>query len=418
VQKKYKKIHKCRLCKKKNLKSFVNFGAVPLGNDLLKTFNKAVKAKTYPLKVLKCLNCNHFQLSHSVSPKILYQTNYTYLSGVSDTFKLHFKKYVDWINRYTKLYNLKKAKVLDIGSNDGTCLVYFKKKGCRVLGVDPAFLPAKIANNNGIETINDFFNDKISSNIINKFGKFNFITSHNVLAHVENLENIFKLIFNTLENKGFFCFEIGYFLKVLKNNYFDTIYHEHLDYHHATPLFVFLNKIGFSIKRISTNKIQGGSLRILCQKKLIVKNNKQAIDFINIEKNSILFDSNFLNNWNNNIYENMSKIKKIVNFYMKKKYDIIGYGSPTKIVLMLKIANLNFKDIRYVIEDNKLKIGRFLPKTGIKINKFNINNVKKPVVIIVFAWNFFEEIVKKTKSTLPKNSKIICPLPQTKIISL
>ena len=413
----YKNIVCCRLCGSKKIKNFVDFGKISLGNNLQTKYLNALKANKYSLSVNNCLICNHFQLSISVSPKILYKTNYTYLTGVSNSFKNHFASYVIWIEKKTKLNPLK-SSILDIGSNDGTCLSFFKRRGFSVLGVDPAKLPSQIANKKNIKTINNFFSNNITNSIIKTYGQFDLITSHNVLAHIDDIYNTFNNAFKSLKLGGFFCFEIGYFLKVVQKNLFDTIYHEHLDYHHANPLCKFLKKIGFSIINISTNSIQGGSLRILCKKEIKPYLSTQASNFLKNEKKTILYNKKYLLLWQNKIQSNMIKFGQLFKSYSKKNYIKIGYGSPTKIVLLTKLANLNGNDIEYVIEDNKLKIGRFLPMTGIKISKFTNKKFNKPLVVCVFAWNFFEEIVSNIKNKIPPDSVILCPLPKIKIYKI
>ena len=138
---------------------------------------------------MQCSKCKHYQLSISVNPKVLYAKNYTYLTGVTKTFKNHFSNYSKWIIEKCKIN--RGSLILDIGSNDGTCLQYFKKNKMKVLGIDPANKPSAIANAKGIKTINNFFNKKISLQIKKKYGKFDLITSHNVLAHTDNIQEIF-----------------------------------------------------------------------------------------------------------------------------------------------------------------------------------------------------------------------------------
>ena len=281
-----KKIVKCRLCSKKNLELIIDFNKIPIGNNYQKKLSYAIKAKTYHLCLKRCNDCGHFQLGHIVDKKILYATNYTYLSGVTKTFLNHFELYSKFI---IKKINLKqKSLVLDIGSNDGSCLKYFKKLKMQTLGIDPAKNPSEIANKNGIRTINSFFDYKSVSLILNKFGKVDFITSHNVFAHVENFQELIKNTKYVLKNNGYLCFEIGYFKEVLKNNYFDTIYHEHIDYHHASPLTLFLNSVGYSVIHISVNKIQGGSIRILCKNDNLGINSAMVNRFVEKERKSVL----------------------------------------------------------------------------------------------------------------------------------
>ena len=260
----FSKIIQCRLCRNDNLKVIFDFGDVPLGNNLQSSKYKSKIVEVYPLVLEQCQNCYHFQLNSSVNPDILYATNYTYLSGIGLSFRNHIIEYVEWVKKRTNIH--KDSFVFEIGSNDGTCLKEFKSLGLKVCGVDPAKKPSLIANKNNIHTINNFFSKSVINEVENIYGKPDLITSQNVLAHIDDLSNVFNLSYEFLKDDGFFVFEVGYFKTVLEYELFDTIYHEHLDYHHAKPLVKFLKNIGFSIKDITLNASQGGSIRFLLQK--------------------------------------------------------------------------------------------------------------------------------------------------------
>ncbi len=411
-----KNIKICRLCNHNDLMSIINFGNIPLGNNLNKNKVLAFNCKTYKLALVKCKKCDHFQLDYEVSPIELYATNYTYLSGVADSFIKHFEDYSNWIVKKCKIKSM--DTVLDIGSNDGSCLNAFKKKNINVLGIDPAAVPSALANKKGITTINSFFNRESSLLIKKKYGEIDFITSHNVLAHIGKIQEVFKSIFNLLKKNGFFCFEVGYFLDVLSNNYFDTIYHEHLDYHHANPLVKYLSSQGFSIVHISKNKIQGGSIRILCQKKDKVRIFAQPKKFLKKESISFVNNGDYIEKWSIKVLKNMNKLNKTVVDLNKKNLSIIGYGAPTKATLILKLAKLRNNLIKFIIEDNELKVDRYMPKTTIKIQKYDRDLLNKSNVIIIFAWNFFSDIMHKLKKDKISNKIIIVPLPEVKIYEI
>ena len=406
-------VNSCRLCSQSDLIPIIDFGEVPLGNNLQSSLHLAKNVNKYRLSVNQCVNCNHFQLSDSISPNLLYATNYTYLSGIGKSFVEHINKYVDWVICKTniKTNNL----IVDIGSNDGTCLKAFKNHGFKVCGVDPAKIPSEIANQNKIFTINKFFSVNVVNEIVERFGQADFITSQNVLAHISNPKKIFKNIYNLLKNDGYFAFEVGYFRDVLEKGCFDTIYHEHLDYHHAKPLSIFLTKMGFEIIEFSTNNIQGGSLRVLLKKSNNPKISEKAKKFIIDESNSFLFDKVFLKNWASMINSNMKLLKKTIDQSISEGKSIIAYGSPTKIVLLLKIANLNFNHIKFVVEDNNEKVGKYLPISGIEIK--NINDLTEDYEgdILITAWNFSEDIIDKLKNKFKNKINVIIPLPNLKI---
>ena len=407
----YKNITQCRLCDSKKIKQIYNFGLIPLGNNLQKFRLQSINCKKYPLSLMQCSKCNHFQLSISINPKILYAKNYTYLTGVTKTFKKHFSDYSNWIIKKCKIK--KGSLILDIGSNDGTCLNYFKKNKMKVIGIDPAKKPCQIANTNGIKTINNFFNKKTSSRIQKNYGQFDFITSHNVLAHTENIQEIFLSIFNLLKEDAYFCFEIGYFKEVVKHNLFDTIYHEHLDYHHATPLVKLLQSIGFSIIDLSTNKIQGGTLRLLLQKRKLKTKIKKVDKFIKQEEK--FFKKINIKNKFQNFKETLLKLNLFIRKEIGKNKNIYAYGSPTKASLLLINSKLNINMIKNSFEDNPLKCNKYIPGTDIKIMNTKKIKIDLGSVIIILAWNFSKEIEMRLKSQNIRNAKLFIPLPKVNI---
>ena len=175
--------------------------------------------------VNNCNSCGHFQLSFSVYKEILYQDDYSYLSSIGKKFVKHLEWSSEDIFSQQNIKNRNPENLfrIDIGSNDGTALTFFKNKGCKVLGVDPSDLPVKEAQKKEIKTINQFFNYSLSQKIKVNEGEADIIISHNVLAHVENLKDIFKGIFNLLKDDGVFVFEIGYFASMITENIYDNL---------------------------------------------------------------------------------------------------------------------------------------------------------------------------------------------------
>jgi SAM-dependent methyltransferase len=408
-------IDACRLCGSAELGKIISFGDVPLGNDLRESAEEARASAEYPLELFRCGSCGHFQLGFAVAPKLLYATNYTYLSGISPVFVRHFDGYVDWVQQHCDLKP--RALVVDVGSNDGTALAAFQKRGLSVCGVDPAQMPAEIANKNGIPTFNTFFNDDAVSEVIAKHGHADYVTSHNVLAHVDDLAGTFRAIHRLLKPDGYFGFEIGYFRDVFNNGYFDTIYHEHLDYHHAAPLVRHLTGIGFEVLDLSTNSIQGGSLRLLLRKSDKPAISAQAQGFLDAERTSPINDPAALAAWGDTINQKMARLKALVRERVEAGKRVVGFGAPTKATLLLKMAGLGGGDVAYIVEDNKLKSGRFLPRTAIPILPNSRLAEEKPDVVLVLAWNFAADILARLKGNLPGTEAIV-PLPQPVVSEL
>jgi SAM-dependent methyltransferase len=411
-----RRLEKCRLCGSSDLGRFVDFGQVPLGNNLQVSAQQAKAADAYQLDVMRCRGCGHFQLGSAVAPELLYATNYTYLSGIGASFVKHIAAYAKWIDEHCDLPE--RAVVVDVGSNDGTCLKAFQSRGHTVCGVDPASLAAGIANSNGIPTINSFFDGAAVREIVRRHGQADFVTSQNVLAHVDDLAAVFRNIYDLLKEGGYFAFEIGYFREVLRTGCFDTIYHEHLDYHHAGPLARHLCALGFDLLDLSVNNVQGGSLRLLLRKTGDGAIMEQARTFLDAEKQSVLCDEKFLSNWPRQIEASMDKFHRLVREDVDRGTRIAAYGAPTKATLLLKLAKLGADEITFVVEDNPHKAERFLPGSGIPIQLTSALVSFQPDVIVLLAWNFADDIITKLRGQFKASTRVIVPLPDLRVVDL
>lgn len=394
----------------------VDFGEVPLGNNLQESAEAASAAASYPLVLNRCCACGHFQLGHAVAPELLYATNYTYLSGIGPSFVRHFADYSAWVEARGILPT--DALVVDVGSNDGTCLKAFQSLGYRVCGVDPASLAAGIANESGVDTINAFFDAGAVRQIVARHGQADFVTSHNVLAHVDDLATVFRDIHELLKDDGYFAFEIGYFREVLRTGCFDTIYHEHLDYHHAAPLARHLTGLGFELVDLSVNEVQGGSLRLLLRKTGSGVISNAALAFLEDERQSVLYDEPFLASWRESIVRKMAAFSDTLHEYARRGATIVAYGAPTKATLLMKLAGLGGKDIALVVEDNPHKAGRFLPATAIPIRPTAALDDARPDVIVLLAWNFASDIIARLRGRFDRPVEIVVPLPELRIETL
>ncbi len=402
----------CRLCNSKNLTRVFDLGQTPLANSYSK--NKiSKKLKKYPLKLNYCNNCGHLQLTHSIKPSKMF-SNYLYKSNTSKKNLIHFKNYANDIKK--KLKN-NSAKILDIASNDGTFLNFFEKKRFFRLGIDPAKNLKKLSLKKNITQIDDFFTEKKSQNIKKEYGKFDIITANHVCAHVENLNDFFKGVQNLLKDDGLFIFEVSYRASVLKKNTFDTIYHEHLDYHALSPILRFVKKFNLNVVDFKTPNAQGGSLRIYTSKNSNVKNSKKIKKQILKEKKKLnLFYPRTYKKFESKVITCKNKLNFLIKSYIKKNLTIAGYGAAAKTTTFLNFFKIQEKNIKYIVDDNKLKQGLCIPGTNIKIVKPSYLYKKKIDILIIFAWNYSEIIINKNKNFKKKGGKFLIPFPNPKVI--
>ena len=376
----------CRSCGNRNLKRVISLGYQPLANNLLKKKNE--KCELYPLEVNYCDKCHNCQLSVAVDPKKMF-SNYLYTSSTSKSFRDHFIKATDKYVKDLKL-NKKKSYIIDIGSNDGVALKPFLEMGFKnVLGVEPATNLAKLANKNKIKTFNGFLEKK---NLKKIKKNADLILASNVFAHSDKLKEMAECMLKLLKDSGTIIIEVQYLLNTLKDLTFDNIYHEHYNYWSLTSLVNFFNQFGAKIYRAETVNTHGGSLRIYIKKNKkvkIEKNVKKILkeeDDFGIKKYKTYIDfRKKVYSMRDNVIKNLKELKKNNNL-------IIGYGAPAKATTALNFYGVT-NEIDYIVEDNKLKLGKFLPGVNIPIKKKSqIKNKKN--TIIVLAWNFFSYIKK------------------------
>jgi len=378
----------CRCCGSKKLKRVISLGFQPLANNLINI--RTDKTEKYPLEMNYCSNCHNCQLSVAIDPKKMFN-KYFYLSSTSNSFRQHFEKAA---KKYKKEFKLNKnSYVVDIGSNDGVGLVPFKNMGFKnLLGIEPAKNLCKISKNKGIKTINAF----LKFNTLRSIKKnADLILASNVFAHSDDLETMAKCILKLLSKKGIAVIEVQYLLNTIKDLTFDNIYHEHYNYWSLTSLKFFFDKLGANIFKAEKINTHGGSLRIYISKD---KNKKKHVSV-----NKFLKEEDKFGIKNFKTYQDFSKkikeIKKnvLINIYkLRHNNKIIGYGSPAKATTALNYFEIS-KEIDFIVEDNKLKHGKLIPGVNIPIyskDKIKDNNA----LVLVLAWNFFEEIKKNNKN--------------------
>jgi nucleoside-diphosphate-sugar epimerase len=384
----------CRSCGSIDLKKIISLGNSPLANNLKNTANEAFE--TYPLEMNYCPKCHNCQLSITVPPQKMFD-NYLYVSSTAASFRKHFE---DIAEKYITEFGLnEETLVIDIGSNDGIALKPLQENNIKVLGVEPAVNIAKIANDDGIPTYNSYFNSDTVTEIIKTHGRARLVTASNVFAHSDELVNITNEAFNLLEDDGTFIVEVQYLLDTMIDLTFDNIYHEHVNYWSVTSINNFFDKLNLSVYKVERINTHGGSIRVY------IKRNGVDVDssveqFINAERLYGLTDFKTYKYFGDKVAKLKNNVKKNMS-YLKSKYNTIaGYGSPAKATTSLNYFGINNNDINYIIEDNIMKNGKFIPGVNIPIHnkEYCMNNL--PEIIIVLAWNFFEDIKRNNQELI------------------
>jgi SAM-dependent methyltransferase len=394
----------CRICSSKNLDLVIDLGMQPWGNHFLKKGDCENKKKLYPLKLVFCQNCNTSQLDFTVKKEIMF-SNHTYLSGITKSLSDHFKTVSKIVDK-TFFSNVKVKSALDIGSNDGTQLKQYKNLGYKVLGIESSKRTSKIANQNGIKTINKFFNFKFASKLNEKFDVIN---ASGVFYHLEELHSVTEGIKKILKDNGIFIVQFIYMKLLLENLAFDQIYHEHLLYYNLRTINKLLNMHGLEMFDSYLSNIHGGSVIGYITHKGNRKITKRLTNMMLIEdqENS----NNFLK-----YLEFSKKVKKLkkdnIQFLRESKNQnktIYGMGAPVKGNTLLNYFKIGKDILDCLVEKNYLRKGLYSPGQCIPIIMENEIKIL-PDIYYVLAWNFKNEILKNNKNIIKKRIKFYFPI--------
>tara|TARA_Y200000002_G_scaffold382883_1_gene401866 strand:+ start:549 stop:1814 length:1266 start_codon:yes stop_codon:yes gene_type:complete len=406
----------CGICNESDLSLIINFGEFALAGAFLKS-EDFKNEKKFPIRLCFCNNCFTVQIIDRLDPKILFQ-DYFYFSSSIETLRSHFKQYAKDVT--SRFLDPSKSTVLEFGCNDGVLLKPLADLGIKnVIGVDPAKNVISNIDDKRIIIKNDYLNEQVAHEIVKKFGKVDMILANNVYAHIDNMQGTTSIIKNTLNENGVFIFEVHYLDKVIQEMHYDFIYHEHLYYHSLLSLTEHFKRYHMTIFDIKPISIHGGSLRFY-----VCKNSShyasqisEAVKSLLIEEQKKGYDK-FISfqNFSNKI----STMKKdLINLLKKLKsngYTIAGYGASGRANTILQYCGIGQDLISYMIDDAPAKQGYFTPGSHLKIFPSSVLLEKKPPdYIVVFAFSFFDEILKKNKNYIDSGGRMILPIPKVKI---
>ena len=404
---------KCRSCSNKNLKAAFDMGSQKLSG----IFPNNKTQKNVPegsLAMVFCDNCKLLQLENSFDANTMYGNNYGYMSALNNSMIQHLKK---------KAFNLKKITnliqgdlVLDIGSNDGTFLSFFSNK-FNLIGIDPTIKKLGALYRKDINKFPNFFTKELITRNFSK--KVKLITSISMFYDLEDTIKFAEDIYDILDENGLWHLEQSYMPMMLKNNSYDTICHEHLEYYSLRSIKYIFDKVGFKIVDLEFNEINGGSFALTVAKKKNIKFKevKYLIDWL--LKKEDLFNYNSMKSFKN-FFENTKKHKTIfkellLNLNDMKK-SVIGYGASTKGNIILQYSGIDSNLVPFIGEVNKFKYNKYTPGSKIKIISERKARALNPDYFLVLPWHFKNHIVRKERKFSKNKGKLIFPLPDIDII--
>lgn len=404
----------CRMCKSEELAQFLDLGFTPPADQFLRKEQLRDPEVHYPLGAMICRECGLAQLSHVVSPEVLYRHDYPYESSLTSTGQQHWTEFARTVVERLALGS--DDLVVDVGSNVGVLLEAFSASGTRILGVDPASNIVRIAERRGIETLNEFFSVDVAQEILDTKGHATVITGTNVFAHVDDLDSFMAAVDLLLNDRGVLIIEAPYFVNLVNHLEYDTIYHEHLSYLSVKPLVRFFARFGMEVVDVEQRDIHGGSFRVYVARANRMPISPVVAELARQEEEMGIHTLPVLSKFAHAVNENRRELTWLLHTLKREGKKVVAVSAPAKGMTLLNFCRIGPETLDFVTEKSTLKIGRFTPGMHIPVVPDSALLEEKPDYALLLAWNFASEIMQNLQAYRDSGGKFILPIPHARII--
>lgn len=406
-------ISTCQVCNSDKLHTVLDLGHQPLCDTLLTETLLNEPEKNYPLRMIWCENCTNVQIDYCVDGSEVYHPDYPYKSGVTKELVEYQVKIAESL---IKKYSLQPNDlVVDVGSNDGTLLSGFKGTGIRTVGVEPTNI-AKIANANGIETVQSFFDIKTAELVKEKHGQASLIVTTNTFAHMQTLGEVIMGAYTLLKDGGVFVSETHYLLNVIEGGQFDTVYHEHLRTYSLRALVALFDQYDFTVTDVERGDRYGGNIRVHVTKGKGRAVSEEVGKLLKLEEQSGLGKLETYTQFATRVKDARINFMDFLISTKKSGKTIVGNSCPGRCSTLLNYYGVDAELIPYLAEQPaSLKLGMYLPGKHIPV----VNNQRlideQPDFVVLMAWHYAKPIMQQLKARGLKSDFII-PLPDFTIV--
>lgn len=405
----------CRFCASTLKHTFCDLGMSPLSNAFVKPDALDQMEIFFPLHAYVCGSCYLVQLEQFASPQDIFD-DYAYFSSYSQSWLRHCETYVHEMIKQFRLGGL--HQVIEIASNDGYLLKYFKRAGVPVLGIEPADNVARVAQQAGVNTLIKFFGVKTATELANSGTRADLLLGNNVLAHVPDINDFvagMKILLNT---DGVITMEFPHLLRMMESNQFDTIYHEHFSYlsfQTVKKIFTHHRLEIFDVEELPTH---GGSIRIYAQH-ANAGNKPVSPRVVTMEKNEAEYGLDMIQTYTSFADTVCQTKRALLEFLIKAKQDdktVVGYGAAAKGNTLLNYCGIRQDFLDYVVDKSPHKQGLFLPGTRLPVYSPEKINETKPDFILILPWNLKAEVLEQMAHAREWGAKFVIPIPSVLVL--
>jgi len=406
----------CRFCRTPLSRTFADLGVSPVANAFLSPPQLNKMEPFYPLHAYVCEACLLVQLEDFETPEHIFNDQYAYFSSYSDSWLDHARRYTELIAARLGL-NVN-SFVVEIASNDGYLLQYFVKKGIPVLGIEPSGNVASAAKAKGVDTLVEFFTAASAQELVAKRRNADLVLGNNVLAHVPAINDFVEGLRILLSEHGVITMEFPHLLCLIRDNQFDTIYHEHFSYFSFLAVTRIFSRHGlriFDVDRLSTH---GGSLRIYAAHEASGRWEQQTsvADLLAEERHAGLDDIASYSNFSERVNRTKLDLLRFLIDLKRAGKKIVGYGAPAKGNTLLNFCGVRSDFLDFTVDKSPQKQGMFLPGTHIPIAAPEKIFETKPDYVLILPWNLRDEIVSQMSGIAAWGGKFVVPIPQVRVL--
>lgn len=405
----------CRFCSTPLRHTFVDLGTSPLCQRHVTPERFNLAEPVYPLHVYVCDRCFLVQLPEYVAPEVIFDGEYGYFSSYSDSFLRHAADYVEMMIPRFGLG--RQSKVVELASNDGYLLQYFVKAGVPVLGVEPTANTAAAAEKKGVRTITRFFGKQTAADIRAAEGPADLILGNNVLAHVPHINDFVGGMKTLLAPSGVVTMEFPHLLRLIEQNYWDTIYHEHFSYLSFTTVEAVFAHHGLTLFDVDEIPTHGGSIRIYARHaEDAAKPVQESVSAMKRREEAAgHFDLAYYRGFGERVKESKRTLLEFLIGAKRAGKSIAGYGAPGKGNTLLNYCGIRTDFLDYTVDRSPHKQGNFLPGTRIPIYAPEKIAETRPDFVLLLAWNLKDEIMRQMSHVRSWGGKFVVPIPTVQV---
>jgi SAM-dependent methyltransferase len=405
----------CRFCGTKLEHTFVDLGASPIANDFLSASQLSQMEPFYPLHVKVCAGCFLVQVVDCISARHIFSDNYAYFSSFSDSWLEHARAYVEMIT--TRLALGRQHHVVEVASNDGYLLQYFLARGIPVLGIEPTANTAAAASKRGIPTVVKFLGASTARELVGEGKQADLLIGNNVLAHVPDINDFVEGLRILLKPAGVLTMEFPHLMRLIAENQFDTIYHEHYQYWSLLTVEKVFAAHGMAVFDVEELPTHGGSLRIYARhaSDSTKPHTGRVRDLRERELTAGYDHLKVYFSFADRVKETKRRLLEFLIAAKRSAKAIVGYGAPAKGNTLLNYCGVRSDFIDYTVDRSPHKQGLFLPGTRIPVYAPDRIRDTKPDYVLILPWNIRDEVMQQMAFIGEWGGQFVVPIPEVKV---